>query len=581
MVDLILLHPPSVYDFRKIPALYGPVSDVVPSTQIFEMYPIGFMSLSGYLEQHGLSVRIVNVALRMLKNRRLDVEQLIRSLNGSAFGLDLHWLVHAQGSLELARIVKKCHPHAPVIFGGLSATYFHQELIRYPQVDYVISGDSAEEPLRQLLTAIKEGRRPEAVPNLSWKEGGQVNVNDCTHVPADLEQAVFDYRTVMSSSARHADLVGHLPFDGWLNYPIVAALCCRGCEHDCLTCGGSASAFKQVCARSSPAYRQPERVAQDIGAISRYFNSPIIILGDIRQAGSEYADRFLLRLQELRIKNPLALELFAPAPLDFFKQLSQAVPNYNLQISPESHDERIRAACGKHYDNQSLETTIEDALRCGCRRVDLFFMIGLPYQTPQSVQETIEYSDRLTDKFGRSGRLHVYISPLAPFLDPGSRAFEQPEQHGYRLIHHSLEDHRKALLVPSWKYTLNYETEWMSRDQIVASTYQAAYDLNRLKLKYGILSRRQAQRIEQRIGREVRIAADIDAAMDIDDEQLRQREVESVLSSANLIGHSTVCKKNEMRWPVRLVGFRIVRVLAQMLTIRRRGAVTHVRPRNV
>ena len=42
--DLILLHAPHVYDYRKIPQLYGPVSDLVLSTPVFEMYPIGFSS---------------------------------------------------------------------------------------------------------------------------------------------------------------------------------------------------------------------------------------------------------------------------------------------------------------------------------------------------------------------------------------------------------------------------------------------------------------------------------------------------------------------------------------------------------
>jgi len=42
--DLILLHAPSVYDFRKKAILYGPVSDQIPSSPVFEMYPIGFVS---------------------------------------------------------------------------------------------------------------------------------------------------------------------------------------------------------------------------------------------------------------------------------------------------------------------------------------------------------------------------------------------------------------------------------------------------------------------------------------------------------------------------------------------------------
>ncbi|MCJ7642162.1 MAG: hypothetical protein MUO29_09755, partial [Desulfobacterales bacterium] len=89
--DLILLHPPSVYDFRKLPGIHGPISDVVPSTPIFEMYPIGFVSLSEYLERHGLEVRIINVALKMLKDEAFDVEKLIRKQKPVAFGIDLHW----------------------------------------------------------------------------------------------------------------------------------------------------------------------------------------------------------------------------------------------------------------------------------------------------------------------------------------------------------------------------------------------------------------------------------------------------------------------------------------------------------
>jgi hypothetical protein len=78
--DFILLHPPSLYDFRKKPVMYGPISDVVPSTPVFEMYPIGFASLSEYLERNGLRVRIINVALKMFKSRRFDVAKMIQRL---------------------------------------------------------------------------------------------------------------------------------------------------------------------------------------------------------------------------------------------------------------------------------------------------------------------------------------------------------------------------------------------------------------------------------------------------------------------------------------------------------------------
>ncbi len=49
----IFLHPPGIYDFRKRPVFIGAMSEAVPSTPVFEMYPMGFVSIAHYLERHG------------------------------------------------------------------------------------------------------------------------------------------------------------------------------------------------------------------------------------------------------------------------------------------------------------------------------------------------------------------------------------------------------------------------------------------------------------------------------------------------------------------------------------------------
>ena len=572
--DLILLHAPSVYDFREEPVLYGPVSDMIPSTQIFEMYPIGFMTILEYLQRHGHSVRIINVALKMLRSRRFDPEKLIRSLRPAAFGLDLHWLVHAHGSLELAEIVKRHHPNIPVIFGGLSASYYHEELIRYPQVDYVIRGDSAEEPLRQLLSAIKERTTPREVPNLTWKDGSGVHVNDLSHVPTDLDGTSFDYLNVVRSSIRHLDIFGHVPFKKWFSYPIVAALPCRGCAMNCTVCGGSASAYRRICGRTQTAHRSPDVVARDIGSVSRYMKAPVIIIGGVLQAGSEYVRTLLRGLRKENVRNHVAFEFLSPPAAETLEMIADAVPNFNIQISPESHDEKIRRAFGRAYTNESLERSIADALKLGCRRIDVFFMLGIPEQTPQSARETIRYCRELLERYGRddhAGRIHPYISPLAPFLDPGSRAFEEPERYGYRLFHRTLEEHRRALLGPSWKYTLNYETKWMSRDELVDITYETALALNRLKLEHGLLRRKEAGRIAARIAREREIVCGIDRIRAIRDERLRRKRLRELIRPFDAIGPSTICKRDEMNWPAGLIRFHPLRLIRRALAANRKG----------
>ena len=541
--ELVLLHAPSNYDFRERSIVYGPISDVIPSTPVFEMYPIGFISIAGYLEKNGIPTRIVNIANRMLTGRRFNVEGFVKKLAPLAFGIDLHWLPHAQGSLELAAILKRLHPDTPVIFGGLSATYFYEELIQYPQVDFVVRGDSTEEPMLQLMRRLKSGKALDDVPNLSWKDPhGTVHHNPLTWVPGGLDDIPLDYAYPVKSVIKYRSLADMLPFNNWLDYPVTAVFTCRGCTLNCHSCGGSRFAFKEMCNRDRVAYRSPRLIAQDIHSIQRYLSGPVFIIGDIRQSGEDYADELLREIKEIGTSGPIVLELFGAAGKDFFRKVKDAIPQYNIQISPESHDEEVRRAFGKGWKNRDIEATIQAAQENGCRRFDLFYMIGLPGQDHLSVNGTVEYSRGLLNEFG-STVLHPHISPLAPFIDPGSQVFEHPEDYGYRLFCRTLEQHRQALLSPTWGRMLSYETRWLSRQAIVDSTYEATLALNQVKKETGLIDARTAAQVEVRIGRDMKLIAELDQRLKEHGESSESRENELTIAATIL--------KQELQWPAR------------------------------
>ncbi len=558
-VDLVLLHPPSVYDFRQKAILYGPTSDLIPSSSMFEMYPIGFTSIAEYLESAGYRVRIANLAVRMLEDDRFDAEAFIKRLKAPLFGIDLHWLVSSHGAIEVARIVKKCHPQAKVILGGFSSTYFYKELMGYPEVDYVMRGDSTEEPLRNLMGCIRNRVAPEAVPNLVWRdEKGEVRENPFSYVPADLSPVMVNhYAHTVRSVIRYRDLASYAPFKGWAQYPITAVLTCRGCTQNCVICGGSAAAFKQCYQRDKVAFRSPQAVAWDVKQIERFSTGPIFILGDLQQGGEDYAQEVLRLLEREGLKNQFILELFYPAPRELLRQMSQACPNFCLEISPESHDPKVRRATGRDYSNEDLEQTIADALNVGCGRLDLFFMIGLPKQTTKSVMATIDYCDFLYRKFKGDKRLSLFIAPLSPFLDPGSLAFEQPQRYGYRLLFRTLEEHRQALAFPSWKYSLNYETEWMTRLEIVDTAYEAILHLNRLKAKYGVISLEMADAGEQRIKRGWEMASRIDGLLARND----YKEIARIKPEIDEINAFPIVERQQLELPVGRVKLKKFRSL--------------------
>lgn len=577
-LDLVLLHAPSVYDFRKKFILYGPISDVIPSTSIFEMYPVGFSSILEYLEKNGFRVKIVNLALLMLNSKKFNAEALIKKLNPGAFGIDLHWLVHAHGSLEIANICKKYHPDIPVIFGGFSSTYFVRELISYPQVDFVLMGDSAERPLLELLNVIADAENVpgkayleiekkvlEKIPNLAWKDKcGSANINQISDVPDNINEYSNNYQHIFKSAVKLFDVGSLTPIYDWWGHPIVAVVTNRGCNQNCIICGGSKYALKKYCNRLKTAFRGPELIAKDIEKVAEVTDAPIFIVGDLRQPGEDYADIVLNGLRGKNIKNQIILELFECAPSDYFKKVSASIENINFQISPETHDENIRKLNGKFYTNKQFEDNIQSALGCGCNKIDVFFMVGLSGQSYQSVMDTVDYCKYLLEKFSDK-RVIPFISPLAPFLDPGSIAYENSGEFGYKIFYRTLEEYRNALLAPSWKYTLNYETEWMSRYEIVDATYQSALRLNKIKYDSGIIDEKIFKKVDANIKDAIEIDRKIDFVLKEQHSDVKDIHLKDLKFKIDRAVPSILCDKDELKWPAGKKRFKILNIIKNIL----------------
>jgi B12-binding domain/radical SAM domain protein len=544
--DLVLVHAPSVYDFRERSLLYGPVSDLIPSTPVFEMYPIGFTTIASMLAANGYRVRFLNLAARMLASRTFDAAKAIKGIDADIFGIDLHWLPHAHGSLEVARLIKDIHPNSKVVLGGFSSTYYHEEILRdHPYVDAVLLGDSAELPMLQYADAVEKSAPLDGVRNIAFRKDGAVHSNGITHVVENLDEVDFDYGLIVKMVLGSLDLTGHLPYLGWKRNPMLLVSTVRGCSHNCVTCMGGCASFRRNFGRARPAFRSPEKVMEDIRQIESYFRGAIFLLGDIQQPGGGYSEKLIAMLKKERPKNEIAMEFFQPPSSELIASIGDSLDLFDAQISPDSHDPAVRSSQGRNYSNESLERSVGDLLKAGARRVDLFFMIGLPKQDKQSVQGTVEYSRALMGRMKAGEKLLTFISPLAPFIDEGSEAFEDPDRYGYRIHARSLAEHRNLLLQPSWKHVLNYETTWMTRGEIVDATYSAGLGMNKAKEEAGAISGEDADLVRNRIQLAIVAMEKIDAAMKSDKPE---KSLFALKEEMHSLSESTVCDKRELDW---------------------------------
>lgn len=520
--DLLLIHPPAFFDFRgrsDVSFPYLSTSGDVPITPLYEYFPLGFKTLQRFLGERGHDVRIVNLASVLLKFPATDVRAFLGVVETRLFGIDLHWMVHVQGALEVAALVKEVHPDVPVVLGGLSSTYYASELIRYPFVDMVMRGYDTHEPMAGLMDALASGTPPATVPNLLWKDrNGEIVDNGFTHLPNSLTCGVDWSR---------------LPDDpGRSTLPIleVVSTTTAGCSYHCGWCGGSREAFRRLFPRRTATARKPmDEVGAEFASMERldgHERYHLYSVGSYNEPRERM--RTLLEMVASSGVRSIGYEQYELTPDDVLERMAKANSRTSITLSPESHDLRVAKLAGRGvYTMDEMERWIRRALDAGIHEVDVWFFIGMPEQDERSVFETVEYCERLLRLFPGE-RVIPLLCPMIPFLDPGSTFFEQPAEHGYRVFHRTVEEHRRGMERASLINRINYETRWLSRSDLVHVGYRAVRRLVEIKGELGALPQGIARSVVERIDDALEWIGVVHAADAIPDERSRRRELEAI-----------------------------------------------------
>jgi B12-binding domain/radical SAM domain protein len=488
--DVLLMHPPSIYDFRKRPLFPGPIAYTVSeSTEQFVIPPVGMLSIADYLDRNGYKVLVDNLGERMVSDKAFDAERYIERTSARVYGIGLHWCVHSQGALEVARLCKKLHPDSLVVMGGLTATRFHEEIIlKYDFVDAVIRGE-AEEPFLQLMINLDKRRGVTDTPNATFRsDGGKVRQEPIMKPNPSLDEFEFTRLDLLEpkGSVYTASMPPH-----W-SLPV-----CRGCIYNCATCGGSAYSYRTYLGREKPAFRSPRKIAEDLQRLSDQGVRLVFLFQDPRMGGRKYQEELIATLRKEKTQlEGLTMEFFKPADQDYVRDLSGIGVPITLTISPESGVDSTRMNHGRNYTNEGLLRTIEACQKYAVHLM-VFFMLGLADETRETIEETWRLWKRISsiDQAARTGHSPGSVSyafgPMV-LLDPGSLAFDFPAKHGYRLISKNLEEYVKAMASPSWHQWVSYETKSLDRDSIVNLTLDSIERSIEIREECGIYGRLQA-----------------------------------------------------------------------------------------
>ena len=479
--DVILVHPPSIYDFREKIIFPGLIAYTAgQSTEQFVIPSIGILSIADYLDRYGYKVIVDNLCERMLFNQAFDAKTHVKDSSAKVYAIGLHWCVHSQGAIEVARLYKELHPDAWVILGGLTATVFAEEILnKYTFIDAIIRGE-AEKPFLSLMKILELGERLEDVPNLSYRDSSGNIISNPLMQPADnLDE--FNFTRFDLIEPKRA-IFG----PGWPSHWTIPI--CRGCIYNCVACGGSAYAYKTHLGRHKPAFRSPKKIVEDLNSLKKQGVKYAFLCQDPRMGGKKYWHSLLAELQNANISDiDLSFELFMPADEQFIKELLKIDTPISLTISPESGVDEVRIKHGRHYNNDGLFKTIEI-----CKKYDItlgvFSMIPLMDDDVNSIKETWKIWEDVCS-IGYRGKesppVHYVLGQMI-LLDPGAPAFDSPNDYGYRLIFKNFEDYYNGMSSPIWTEWLSYETKYLDKDLLLRQIIDSTEVSINLREKYGI-----------------------------------------------------------------------------------------------
>jgi len=220
----------------------------------------------------------------------------------------------------------------------------------------------------------------------------------------------------------------------------------------------------------------------------------IFLFQDPRMGGELYWRELLTTLRK-EVTHPvrLSMEIFGPVNEEYIKKISEIGVPITLTVSPESGVDSVRKAQGRNYTMAELIKTAKI-----CKKYNILLgihtMIALANDNHETIKQTWETWDQiciLNEKSqGKTPILHAF-GPMI-LLDPGSRAFDYPNECGFRLIFNNFEEYFKGMCHPSWYQWISYETQNLDRESIANLIIDSLEYSIKLREKYGIFNKDEA-----------------------------------------------------------------------------------------
>ena len=365
--------------------------------------PLGLAYLASALSAAGMEVKILDLVVNPYSQKMLQT--LIEDFNPQVAGITAVTMTfdHAIGVIE---DIKRIDPDILTIMGGPHVSFCARETLNvYPHLDVIVLGEG-ETTIVELVRTANNGWA--GVNGIAYRKGRQICFTEKRQPIANLDDLPVPDRRLLPLGRYRA-----------LGMPI-SLTTSRGCPHKCIFCVGR----KMVGARVR--YRSAGKIVDELEYLNSLNFHQINIADDLFTANKSHCkavcDEIIKRGLQLKWTSFARVDTVSDAVLAKMKVAGCSAVSFGI----ESANPQILKTIQKGITLKQVEDAVDMCTRAAIMPF-ASFILGLPGETPQTINETMEFGNHLK-KQGLSFGFHL----LAPF--PGTEVRENSERYGIKIL---------------------------------------------------------------------------------------------------------------------------------------------------
>jgi len=367
--------------------------------------PLGLLYVGSALKEKGHEVRLIDA-----EEKKIDLEllgKLIKNYNPQVIGISVTTPIFKRAR-ETAAYLKKMLPNVLIIFGGPHLASFPKISLEFEEIDYGVVGEG-EVTICELIEAIEKKQNPERIKGIVFRKNNQIIQTEPREMIQNLDEISFPAWDLIDIKNYHDIMSKRKAF--------VTMISSRGCPYNCLWCDPEGRFGKTFRARSA------DNILKEIDFLyNKYGIREILFYDDTftvdRQRIVNLCNKILEKKWDLIWECRTRVNLVDEELI----KLMAAAGCYRIRFGIESGNDEVLKFVRKGITKEQARKAVG-----WCKKYEIevftYFMLGLPTETEESMQETIKFAIELNPDY-------TTFSPTIAF-NKGNDLFKWAAERGF------------------------------------------------------------------------------------------------------------------------------------------------------